>query len=786
MPLPADGSGHRPPTDVTWDAARTAALGRPRPAVLDVALFLLFFSSGFVALLYQVIWQRLLGLIAGLDLYAVTLIVAVYMLGMGLGSYAGGVLADRVAPRRLLVAFALAELVVAVFALASTTLYHGVFFAWAAELGPRSTLGAIAAAATLVVPTFFMGLTLPVLSKALTPSLEMAAHKIAGLYGWNTIGAACGAWLGSAILVRTLGYERSLWVGAAVNLGCAAGALLLVRMIRAPAAGASSRAGAGGGLDQTVHAGWSWRTWLVVYFLSGFLALGLEMVWFRLLGVLLKSTAYTFPLLLSLYLFGVGIGSLAGRRLARRTRRPLAWFLLAQAAITLYAGLSVRALVWAIGSQSGLESVRRYLASYEPIEFAFDFFALSPSQTAFYLGLPALLILPPTLLMGVSFPLLQRGAHSDLEALGRRVGMLQTANIFGSTSGVILVGLWLIDGFGTAGTLRILTLGSLVFLLLAVAAAARPAARAVRAVAVAGAIAVPAGSAWLVPSSELLWARLHGVRPAQLIYAEDGTGLTVLTNEDPAFQRRTGVYVNGLGQSWVPFSGVHSYLGLVPVLLHPDPKRIAIIGLGSGDTVYSAAGRSETERIDCIEIIGGQIETLRTLYTRNGYEGLGRLLEDPRVRFIVGDGRRFVMQSREGYDIIEADALRPASAYAGTLYSIEYFELMRSRLAPGGLAVTWAPTARVYATFADVFPHVAVIEPMLIGSNEPIVLDADAVRERAQEPRTVDHYRRAGIDLDEHVRTFLRTFRNPPQPSSPAPDELLNTDLFPRDELRAR
>lgn len=759
----------------------------PRVAGLDVALFTLFFSSGFVALLYQVIWQRMLGLIAGLDLYAVTLIVAVYMLGMGLGSFAGGVLADRLAPRGLLVTFAAAELAVALCALASKTIYRDLFYERAASLGGASAMLAGLAAATLLIPTCVMGLTLPVLSKALTRSVDAAAHQIAGLYGWNTIGAAVGAWLGSAVLVRSYGYERSLWVGAAVNVCCAVGAMLLVTRVGGNSVEARPRGFAADTPAPDASAlpgGWSWRTWLSIYFLSGFLALGLEMVWFRLLGVLLKSTAYTFPLLLSLYLLGVGAGSLVGRRVARRTRHPLRAFLLVQAALTLYAGWSIQGLLWAIGSLASFEGLRSYLASYEPIEFAFNFFTLSPTQAPFYLLLPAALIVPPTLLMGVSFPLLQRGAHADLDSLGRRVGLLQTANIFGSTSGVVLVGLVLIDRFGTAGTLRVLTVGSLVFMLAATKTVSHTALRR-RLLATAAAVIVAAVSTWRVPSSAQLWSSLHGVRPTQVIFAEDGTGLTLLSNLDPAFRRRTNVYVNGLGQSWVPFSGVHSYLGLVPALVHPAPKRIAIIGLGSGDTVYSAAGRPETERVDCIEIIAGQIETLRALHVRSAYPGLGGLLGDPRIRFVVGDGRRFMMQSQERFDIIEADALRPASAYSGTLYSREYFELMRRRLAPGGLAVTWAPTARVHATFMDVFPYVAEVDPMLMGSNEPITLDREAVQARARVPRTVEHYQRAGIDLDSHVQTLVTTFQLRPRPASPPPDEMLNTDLFPRDELRS-
>ena len=297
--------------------------------------------------------------------------------------------------------------------------------------------------------------------------------------------------------------------------------------------------------------------------------------------------------------------------------------------------------------------------------------------------------------MGASFSFLQRGVQSDLGGLGRRVGALQAANILGSTVGVVVVGLVLIDRVGTAVTLQLLTASSVVYLALASADAFSRLARPLRWVGVMAAVVLSLASARTVPDAATFWGQFHSVPPGRIIHAEDGSGLAVLTSPDVFFRRRTDVFVNGLGQSTIPFNGVHSFLGLVPVMLHPAPAKVVIIGLGSGDTAYSAAGRPETETVDCIEIIGGQIQTLRELHGRTGYQGLAGLLTDPRIRFVTGDGRRYVMQSRERFDVIEADALRPSSAFSGNLYSREYFELLRSRLEPRGFAVTWAPTPRI-------------------------------------------------------------------------------------------
>ena len=196
--------------------------------------------------------------------------------------------------------------------------------------------------------------------------------------------------------------------------------------------------------------------------------------------------------------------------------------------------------------------------------------------------------------------------------------------------------------------------------------------------------------------------------PEWLLYGEDASGVTLIKSEAGSFGRRDMVYVNGIGQSWIPYGDVHSVLGALPAFIHPNPKRAAVIGLGSGDTVYSVAGRPELTDITSIEIVRPQIDLLHRWAGRTNYPALTSLLGDPRITHVQGDGRTHIMRSKERFDIIEADALRPMSAYSGNLYSVGYFTLIRSRLADAGLAVTWAPTSRVRDTFVSVFPHVLV------------------------------------------------------------------------------
>jgi spermidine synthase len=265
-----------------------------------------------------------------------------------------------------------------------------------------------------------------------------------------------------------------------------------------------------------------------------------------------------------------------------------------------------------------------------------------------------------------------------------------------------------------------------------------------------------------------------------VLFAEDGTGLSLLKAEGADLSGQVSVFVNGLGQSWIPYGNVHTVLGALPALIHPSPKAIAVIGLGSGDTAFAAAGRAEVEQLTSVEIIGAQRETLRRLAVIQRYPGLVALLSDPRVEHRVGDGRAYLRQTDRLFDVIEADALRPGSAYSGNLYSREYFEIVRTRLTAGGLAVTWAPTERIRRTFKSVFPYVLACEDVYLGSAAPIPFDRAIVEARAFAARR--YFDAAGVDLMAVLRPYLES----PLvigPEAERTTEDLNTDTFPRDEF---
>ncbi len=741
-----------------------------------------FFISGFAALLYQVAWQRMLVIFSGADVYSATMVIAAFMGGLGCGSLAGGYVADRLSRFASLLAFAAAEAAIALFGFNSKTLFYDMLYRDFAQVAATPALVAPLLFVLLLIPTSLMGASLPLLSRALTMRVETAARTVGWLYGINTLGAATGSLAAIWWYIPRNGIDGALYAAAWLNLACAALVvpLALAAAVSTPrdreAAAAENRsapppAGTGGP---------AFSTWAALFGLSGFIALSLELVWFRLLGVMLKSTAFTFGTLLAQYLFWLGLGSAAGSMFAAVVRRPASLFLLLQTAAAVYAGLSLSGIVREVAPDGSWTALGEYFGAYEPLGVAdVRLDALPREFIRLYLGLPTILLAPATFLMGLSFPMLQRVVQTDVHWVGRRTGVLLLANIAGSTVGTVLTGWFLLRVLGTAHTLMCLVALSGVFAISAWRLAPRERVRRAPAVVAAALVVL---TLVMLPSSSALWAALHGTTPNVILVAEDGTGVSLLKSVSASFTKGVVVFVNGLGQSQLPYGGIHTELGALPALFHPSPQSAALIGLGSGDTLFGVAGRPELGRIVSIEIIRPQIDTLRALFLRHPYGGLSTVLGDRRIQHVFGDGRLVLKVGGEKFDIIEADALRPESAYAGNLYSEEYFQLVRDRLKPGGYAVTWAPTPRVTRTFVHVFPHVVGFGVILVGSDRPILLDRTTIEARLADPRVADYYASAGINIRRTLVPLLNSARLYTK-DDPSLRGDTNTDLFPRDEF---
>ncbi len=736
-------------------------------AVPMALLGLAFFLSGAAALVYQVVWQRILTLHTGIGVVSVSLIVAAFMAGLGLGSHLGGVLSARVSPRRALRLFALLELAIAAFAAVSCRLYYEGLAAFAAPLYATTAGSAAAHFLAFVLPTTLMGMSLPFLVRATVRETASAPRVIAFLYGTNVLGAATGALVAPWVLVRFLGMEGAAHAAAGANLLAGAAALAVGARGEhpTPPPGRSEAAPLVVAESDRAPLG----LWAALYALSGFVALSLEVAWFRLVDVGVKSTAFTFGTVLCIYLLGLGSGSLVGGLRASRLRRPLAAFLDYQLLLLCVAGAAVVLLA----SLPPDTPVYRWLFEYWRQE---PFFSLGSDWDAgallrLYALLPLALFGLPTVLMGLSFAALQRAVQDDPVSSGRKVGLLQAANIAGCAAGSLVTGLVLLERLGTAGTLRLLVAGGgLAFLLARAATVGLSRGALARALAVVLVVLA-------LPHNAALWKRLHGVsaaRPPSFV-GEDASAVSVIV---PGVEGRWRVAVNGLPHSWLPFDGIHTLLGVLPALIHPEPREVAVVGLGSGETAWAVSCRPETRSVRVFEIAASQPRLLEEVTAAAPLPALLELLSDPRLGIEAADGRRALARDDRRYDVVQVDAMFRTSTGSGNLYSLEFFRLCASRLRSGGIVCTQKPSRRVGLTFAEALPHAIDFGTILVGSNEALPIDPVAWEARLLRPEVARRFdARTLAGIRERLRDAVPARRNPD------PRVGFNRDLFPRDEF---
>lgn len=772
--------------------------------------YVFVFLGGFTALVYQVIWQRLAAFSLGSDAGAASVVAAAFMTGLGFGSLAGAIFSKKLSKNHCLISLFFLEICIALSGLASLpVLYEHFYLRLSGQLSFQ--LLACLVFLVLTLPVFLMGASFPLLTRVAVTQQEGAAASVAKLYAVNTFGAALGALLGGLILMRQFGIEIAAVITALVNV--AAGFLVLCRIAKQskaikysqqkgsqqknsqqtgesknfPSGRDPSAAKTAEQSDAGTRVNQPFLHWCLLYCLSGFVNLGLELIWFRLLGIMLKANTFSFSWLLFFYLGGLAAGSFCASALARKFEGKSGQvFLLLQSALTAYTVIFQIVLHREARDGAGLAWLHEYFGTYHPPDLStFDFSLFWGPQgelfRALYLGLAFFMIFPPTFMMGIGFYCLQKTVQNDLSLVSRKVGILQMCNITGGTIALLLLGLWGLKYLGTFNALLAICALNLLFLPVYFyieyckdrtgPAKNRCLARC------AALVAVSILPCLAMPSSQAMWSVLHGHKP-YFAYEEDHTGITAVQT---AYDDRYFVFVNGEGHSEIPFGDYHSQVGLVPLFLHSEPKDIAIIGLGSGDTCFSATSHKSTRSITCIEIIEGELRVLKRHAEKTNYEPLKLLFSDPRVKFVTGDGRRYIESSGRKFDIIQADAIRPFTSQAGKLYSQEYFEAMKGSLKAGGLLVTWLPTRRTYDTFRAVFPYHLYFGNTAIGSNEPIHADTTAALERYREFCLHERVKTTGLDGLELVSQFL-SWLIPNDTSQIRPDNF-NEDLFPRDEF---
>jgi spermidine synthase len=421
------------------------------------ALSLIFFFSGFSALLYQVSWQRLLTVYYGVGPISIALIVTIFMFGLGIGGYVGGKLAERawLLPQ----IYAGVELALGLFGLASLQTLDSIGQATA---GTGYTSAAMAAAAFLALPTLLMGATLPLVVKFQNIEARSYLHSVSSLYFVNTLGAAVGALVSSYVIFSLWSIDTAVYVAVFINVALAVSVVILFRHRRAVPGRVPHKKG---GELGTIA--------LVLSFVTGFLALGYQIIWYEVLAPLLRSSAYVFSTTLATYLFGIAFGSALmtrwGRRLPANKRVSLFFllqFLIAISATLLFSGLASNAL-------SVLKDITLGAELHPPsiyLGYGLGEFGEYPiPKLIFYIAdvffWPIFLLFIPTMLMGASFPLAAFLYAGENEQEAASIGRFYLANVLGNVAGSFATAFLLIPELGAATVAFLFALVGATFLL---------------------------------------------------------------------------------------------------------------------------------------------------------------------------------------------------------------------------------------------------------------------------------------------------------------------------------
>jgi len=709
-------------------------------------LMAIYLLSGACSLMDEVVWARLLMLTLGNTVYASTVVVSTFMGGLALGALWMGRHADRV--RQPLKLYALLEgcatvtAVLIPFALRlADHAYRWTFTTL--DPSPAALLGlqVVVSAAILLVPTMLMGSTLPLLSRFVARVEGREGSLVGRLYALNMLGATLGCFLAGFVLIRVIGVIGTLVFAASLNLVVALGGLALSRRAggaeRVEPAPATSPAPASKVLPSDAPPPKRRGVLIAACFASGFVSVGYEIVWMRAIGYRLGVFTYVFTAVLTAYLLGNVLGALWGSRLSKRLREPALGFAFSLALLGVAGALFAPWIVYWYG-----DGQTHFAALLGPLES-------DPvlAKLAAPLVHCAVLLVGPSILMGVGFPLAIQTWNRWHPRVGRSTAAVYGANTIGSVSGGAATGLLLIPLLGMQASLNALAvacagMGALLALSAARGAGriAKPATVAVALVAVAGTALVPAG----LIHRELLV--MPGMRTFDIV---EGINTTASMREQRSAGEATlwlasgNIVVGGTGDSRT----AQKTLGHLGLMLNPGATEVLSVGFGSGETTLCLS-KHELDRIDCVEIAPEMVGLAKKHLSRIN---LGSSLEE-HINMVFMDARNFLHLTSRQYDLILNDSNNPQQPGSAPLFAREHFENALAHLKPGGLFITklhlGEPAAQIESilgTFAEVFPSVSIWFP--VTRPYPFLYVAGSAEPQTYSPRAID-----AMLADEPVR----------------------------------
>lgn len=704
--------------------------------------------------------------ILGATVLAYTIVLAAFMLGLALGGWRFGRRIDK--RGRPLLVYAVLETGIGLWALLLPhllTVAISLFAASARGLAEMpfalNIIRSLFAFAALLLPTILMGGTLPVLTKSLVHTGKELGHKVGKLYAINTFGAIIGAGLAGFLLIGRIGEIRTTLLAVALNFSAAAGAALLFRaqsQAQAPSEATPALEPANNDSATPLP---RQALLLVVVAVTGFTILAYEVLWTRTAVLLTGNTTYSFSLMLLAFLTGIAVGS-ALMSAIYRLWNP-SWEVRWRTLAALQAGLGLVALY------SFAAPVPAVTITYPLwIKIGFPNWLPGPVPALF------LLLAPLTLISGASFPVAASLYTRDLRSVGASVGSVYLWNTIGSAVGAAVAGLALLPTFGIAHSFIVcIAFNLLAGLLLFTYAPSASFAQRVRPIFAWSGIAV-LSFALILPFTDglqtprtILNKHLKRSYRQCIFYQEDPNGIVSVwvnpLSDDPWFNNKR-LYIDNQ-----PMAVAYRY-GMIyerlqahyPLLLHPDPKDALVICLGTGTTLGSV-GQYPVSTIDCVELSRSVVDAGVCFK-----EETHNILADPRLTIHITDGRNYLLSTRKSYDVITAEPMHPHLAGTVNLYTKEYFELVKTRLRPGGICSHWIPLHRMrpdevkqaIQAFRAVFPHclmfVETADAIILGSDQPLKIDVDRWRRYLQDPLIARDLKEVGLSsVSQLLSTYM-------------------------------
>ena len=676
---------------------RSSRLGDSTPWI-----YYLFFLSGFPALIYQIVWERALFALYGVNVESVTVVVTGFLLGLGLGSLLGGYL-SRIPGIPMLTLFGAAELGTATYGVFSLPLFHrvGLYTAGVSLLGTT-----LLSFALLLIPTMLMGSTLPMLVAYSVRRSRNVGASLGLLYFVNTLGSAIACFLAAAIMMFLLGQSGSVAVAATINAAVGIGALAFSYFRRAETLPADSAepSAAESARDESVEM-LSLPIAALLVGVAGFIALAYEILWYRLFSFWSGSAAKVFAFLLGSYLAGIAAGGLLAHDLTSRKLRYSK-----QQYLRLIAYFAVVA------------NLAGFFAA-PTMGLAAQYFSVSSVQVIVALG---------AALLAAAFPLISHIAIASDKRAGRGVSLLYFSNIVGSALGSFIVGFVLMNFWGVREISLFLVLAGLA-LGIALLVAGGSSRREMRS-ALAGAVAICIAIFML---ANPLFSHLYERLLYKSDYRPDKSFSHLVENRSGviAVSQQGEVYGGGVYDGWYNVDPVHDVNGLFRIYalssFHPLPRKVLVIGLASGSWAQVVANDPDVQSENIVEINPGYLPLIKQ------YPQVSSLLNNPKVRITVDDGRRWLLANpNTRYDAIIMNTTYNFREHSTNLLSVEFLKLARSHMLPGGILFYNTTSSReVLLTGVTVYPYGLRVGNFLVVSDSPILVNPDRMEKKLRDYR---------------------------------------------------